>query len=84
MPHLDEVSSLEEAAAYLKIEPAKLRRLALHKKIAYIRAGRQYLFPRDAIDAFVTENSVEAVPLQVNRYGLADSAYQRLLRQKRD
>jgi excisionase family DNA binding protein len=83
MPHLDEVSSLEEAAAYLK-KPAKLRRLALHKKIGCLRVGRQYLFPRDAIDAFVTENTVEAVPLPVNRYGLADSAYQQLLRQKRD
>lgn len=84
MSHLDEVSSLEEAAAYLKMEPTKLRRLAVQRKVGCIRAGRQVLFPRAAIEAYVKENTVEAAPLSVNRYGISDSAYQRLLRQKRD
>jgi excisionase family DNA binding protein len=84
MPHLDEISSLEEAAAYLKVEPAKLRRLALQKKISCIRAGRQYLFPRAAVEAYVKRNTLEAVPDSGHRYGLSDTAYRRLLRQKRD
>ena len=84
MTGLEDVSSVDEVARFLKIDPDKLKRLARAKRIGHIRAGRQYLFPREAVECYVRDNTVEAMPLSTNPHGLTDSAYRRLQWQKRD
>ncbi|WP_146240657.1 excisionase family DNA-binding protein [Curtobacterium sp. MCPF17_011] len=80
---LDDVSSLETAAEYLKMTPEKLRRMAHQKKVGHIRAGRQYLFPREALETYVKENIVERLPPSVNPWGISDRSLRRLREEDR-
>ena len=80
---LDDVSSLEAAAGYLKLTPEKLRRMAHEKKVGHIRAGRQYLFPREALETYIKENTVERLPPSVNPWGISDSSLRRLREEDR-
>lgn len=77
---LDDVSSLEEAAEYLKLSPEKLRRMAHAKQVGHIKSGRQYLFPREALETYVRENTVERLPTGVPPWGISEASLRRLRR----
>lgn len=74
--NLDDVSTLNEAAAYLKVSPKALANLARAGKIGSLKQGRERTFPRAVIDAYVTANTVEATP--PNPHGLTDAALSRV------
>lgn len=83
MDDLDDVNSLERAADYLKVTPEKLRRMARAKELSYIKTGRQYLFPREALETYVKEHTVERLPPSVNPWGISDRSLRRLREQDR-
>ncbi|PXA71859.1 helix-turn-helix domain-containing protein [Cryobacterium arcticum] len=76
MIDLDDINTAEQAAAYLKIEPSKLRRLVYQQKIGYLRSGRTLTFPRAAIEAYVETYQTAALP--GNPYGLTDASWRRI------
>ena len=53
MSALDEISTLEQAASFLKVNEAKLRRLVNARKIAVLKQGHTLTFPRAALEAYV-------------------------------
>jgi excisionase family DNA binding protein len=74
---LDDMNTADQAAEYLKLTPEKLKRLARAREIAYVKAGRSYLFSRGAILDWVRRNSREAKPDLPNPWGLTERALQR-------
>lgn len=80
MSALEDVNTLEEAAAYLKIDPAALRRLATgpKPKIGSLKQGRALTFPREVIEAYIEEHTVKAAP--GNPFGLTDASLRRVRR----
>lgn len=80
---LEDVNSLEQAAEYLKVTPEKLRRMARAKELGHIKTGRQYLFPREALEIYVKEHTVERLPPSVNPWGISDRSLRRLQEQDR-
>lgn len=84
MAELDDISSLEQAAEYLKIDPVKLKRLAYQRKIAYLKQGTQYTFPRAAIEAYVLANTVAIPPSPPNPWGLTEGALRNVQRRNID
>lgn len=77
------ILTLEETAAYLRITPDLLRRLASGPtpKIGSMRQGRRLTFPAEVIDAYVTANTTAAAP--PNPHGLTDGAWRNVQRSKR-
>lgn len=73
---LDDVSTLDETATYLRITPATLARLARAQKIGSIKQGRTRTFPRAAVEAYVVENTETVLP--PNPHGLTDQALRRV------
>ena len=80
MSVLEEVNTLDEAAAYLKITPAALRRLATgpSPKIGSLKQGRALTFPRAVIEAYIEAHTINAAP--ANPFGLTDAAMRRVRR----
>ena len=76
MSALDDVNTLEDTAAHLKIEPAKLRRLVNQKRIACLKQGNRLTFPRAAILTYVEANTIAATP--PNMHGLTDASARRI------
>lgn len=83
MDNLEDVNSLEQAADYLKVTPEKLRRMARTKQVGHIRSGRQYLFTRSALEAYVKAHTVDPLPTGVPPWGLAESSIRRLRQEER-
>jgi excisionase family DNA binding protein len=69
---LEDVNTLEQASEHLKLTPDKLRRMARAKRVEHIRAGRQYLFPREALETYVREHTIPRLPASVNPWGISD------------
>ena len=78
MTELNDISSLEQAAEYLKIDPVKLKRLAYQRKIAYLKQGTQYTFPRAAIEAYVLANTVPIPDRPANPWGFTEGTLRNL------
>ena len=55
MNALEDVNSLEQAAGFLKVDEAKLRRLVGQRKIAVLKQGHTLTFPREALEAYVAK-----------------------------
>ena len=70
------VNSLEETAAFLRIEPHKLKRFAQARKIGSLKQGVTYTFTREAIEAYVKANLTPATP--PNAWGFTDASARRL------
>ncbi|WIB25860.1 helix-turn-helix domain-containing protein [Curtobacterium sp. MCSS17_015] len=77
MSNLQDMNTADEAAEYLRLTPDKLKRMARSKQIGHIRVGRDYIFPRDAIELWKTNNTVEPLPT-TNPWGISDSSLRRL------
>ncbi|MFK4482539.1 excisionase family DNA binding protein [Curtobacterium sp. AB7] len=75
--NLDDMNTADQAAEYLKLTPEKLKQLARAREIGYVKAGRSYLFSREAIQEWVRRNSLEAKPETPNPWGLTDRALKR-------
>lgn len=73
---LDEVNTIDQAAAFLKIEPAQLRRLVGSQKIGSLKSGRTLTFPREAIEAYVEK--YQSKPLPANPHGLTNVSAARI------
>jgi len=80
---LDDMNTADQAAKYLKLAPEKLKRLARAREIGHVKAGRTYLFSREAIQEWLRRNSREAKPEISNPYGLTDRAWQNIQRGRR-
>ena len=76
MTALDDVNTVDEAAAYLKVQPAALVRLARTHKISYLKSGRALTFTRDALEAYTKAHEVPAVA--ANPFGLTDASTKRV------
>lgn len=50
----DEILSMDELAAYLKISKSTLYKLAVEDKLPGQKIGKRWRFHKDAIDAWVT------------------------------
>jgi excisionase family DNA binding protein len=75
---LDDISTAEQVADYLKLPVEKIKRLACNRQLAHIRAGRSFLFTRDSIRSWVERNTVEVPPAPQIPYGLTERSYRRL------
>jgi len=75
--NLNDINSLEETAAYLKIDnPDILRRMARAKKIGFIKQGAKYVFPRDVVLTYIEKNTVtQTMP---HPSGMTESSLKRL------
>jgi excisionase family DNA binding protein len=73
---LDDINTLEQTAEYLKLTEYQVKQLAYKGKLGYIKAGRTRTFPREAIEAYVTQNTV--APKPPNPHGLTDAAWRRV------
>lgn len=76
MTGLHDVNSLDEAAAYLRVPPSALARLARAGKIGSLKTGKTRTFPRECLEAYVAENTTPATP--PNPHGLTDRAAARI------
>lgn len=70
MIELDDVNSVEQAAEYLKLKPRKVLEIARAKKLAGIKEGRTWIFPRTALEAYVAAHTTTAT--QANPWGLTE------------
>ncbi|MEA9983694.1 helix-turn-helix domain-containing protein [Subtercola sp. RTI3] len=71
MIELRDVSSIAEAAAYLQVTEAAIRRMARSKQIGSLKIGRVVTIPRAAIEAYIETHTVAA---NVNPWGLTDAS----------
>ncbi|TFD27999.1 helix-turn-helix domain-containing protein [Cryobacterium cryoconiti] len=74
MSELEDINTLEQAAAYLKIEPTKLRRLVHQRTIAFLKQGHTLTFPRAALQAYVQTNTTNLPTPPPNPWGLTPGA----------
>lgn len=79
MTELDDVNSLAETAAYLKFTEPKVVQLAQARKLAGIKEGRTWIFPRQAITDYLEQNLTQVVP-DSNPWGLTDRSLARARR----
>ena len=56
---LPRLVSVAEAAKYLGLKEPQVRALVAAKKMAKTLIGSRYLIPREALDAFILENTVQ-------------------------
>lgn len=54
---LRDVNTLAETAAYLRLSERKVAQMARAGKIGGIQEGRTWIFPREAIRAYIERNS---------------------------
>lgn len=80
---LDDMNTADQAAEYLKLTPEKLKQLARAREIGHVRAGRSYLFSREAVLEWVRRNSRDAKPEVSNPFGLTDGAWRNIQRDRR-
>lgn len=59
---LDDVNSVEQVAAYLKLSERKVAELARTRRLAAIREGRIWIFPRAAVLDYIEKHTRAAVP----------------------
>lgn len=78
MSDLDDVNTVEQTAAYLKIEVQALRRFANAGKIGSLKQGRTLTFTREAIEAYVESNTKLAAP--ANPWALTDASLRKIRR----
>jgi excisionase family DNA binding protein len=76
MNGLPDVATLQETADYLRITTNKLRTLALSHKIGALKIGREYTFPKAAVEAFIESNTTPVVA--PNPFGLSDASLRRI------
>jgi hypothetical protein len=80
-----DVLSLAEAIEYLRLDgehaERKLRKLVAQRKVGHIKEGRTLTFPREALERYVSENTVPAVA--PNPFGLTDGALRNIQRERR-
>lgn len=77
MSDLQDMNTADEAADYLRLTPDKLKAMARAKQIGHIRNGRSYIFPRESIERWKTEHTIEPLPT-TNPWGISDSSLRRL------
>lgn len=73
---LDDVNTVEQAAAYLKVTPPTVRGLASKKRIGHLKTGRVLTFTREALEEYVRLHQV--APVAPNPFGLTDASARRL------
>jgi hypothetical protein len=80
---LDDISSLQEAAKYLRITPKQLTNLATgpRPRIGSLLIGRVRVFPRSVIETFITGAVTQAAA--PNPWGLTDGAHRNLQKRAR-
>ncbi|UAJ78360.1 helix-turn-helix domain-containing protein [Leifsonia sp. ZF2019] len=78
MTELEDINTIEQTAAYLKLTETKVAELARTHRLAGIKEGRTWTFPRPAIEAYVEANTTTAV--QGNPWGLTDASLRRVRR----
>ena len=76
MSSLDDVNTVDQVAAYLKITPAKVTRLRYEHKIGFLKNGNVVTYPREAIEAYVKANTTDAAP--ANPHGLSNAGLSRM------
>lgn len=76
MTALEDVNSLDQTAAYLKVTPKVLGNMARARKIGSLKQGMVRVFPRAVIEAYVEANTIPATP--PNPHGLTDAALRRV------
>ena len=59
LDELPRLVSLEQAANYLGLTKSQVRNLVTSKKIARTPIGARTMIPRDALEQFITENTVQ-------------------------
>jgi excisionase family DNA binding protein len=77
MSDLQDMNTADEAAEYLRLTPDKIKRMARSKQIGHIRAGRDYIFPREAIMQWKTDHTVDPL-FTTNTWGISDSSLRRI------
>ena len=77
MSDLQDMNTADEAADYLRLTPDKVKRMARAKQIGHIRSGRDYIFPRESIEDWKKQHTIEPLP-STNAWGLSDSSLRRL------
>jgi len=83
MTSLEDINSLEQTAAYLRITPNVLVNMARQGKIGSLKIGRTWTFPLIEIEAFVTAQTVRARS-HTDPHGLTPRARQNLARRIQD
>lgn len=75
---LEDINTVREPAAFLRITPEALRRLTIGPapKIGFLKSGRALTFPRAAVEAYIEAQTVNAAP--ANPFGLTDGAMRRV------
>ena len=58
----DALLTLEEAASYLKVAPGTLKHWIAWKRIEHVKLGKLTRFRQAALDRFIAEQTVAAVP----------------------
>ena len=58
-----ELLTTEQAAEILKIKPGTLRSWVSQRKIPYVKLGRLVRFDKNAIENFIEQNSIDAIPV---------------------
>jgi len=77
------MNTADEVAEYLKLTADKVKALARRGELGHIRAGRSYLFPREAVQAWVERNTRSATPPVQPPHGLTEGAWRNIQRGRR-
>lgn len=76
MSALEDVNTLEQAAAYLKTDEAKVTRLKGEGRLGFIKIGRVTHYTRQDLEEFVKSNRTPAA--RSNPHGLSDTSLARV------
>ena len=76
MNDLEEVNTLEQGMAYLKVDEAKLRRLVNARKIAVLKQGHTLTFPRAALEAYVAKYTTPVT--EAEPWGMTSASTRRI------
>ena len=69
----DEIMTLEEVAAYLKVKPQTIYTWAQEKKIPAAKLGKEWRFKRSVIDAWFNQHFDEKFDSIINK-SISDGA----------
>lgn len=75
---LEEVNSVAETAAYLKLTEQKVAELLRNRKLAGIKEGRTWIVPRAAIEAYIERNVTQVATPEPNPWGLSERSLRRV------
>jgi excisionase family DNA binding protein len=78
MSELEDINSFEQTGEYLKISAQQVRQLTYNGKLGFVKSGRTRTIPREAIEAFVAANTIQATPPPP--HGLTRRSWQNLQR----